>query len=112
MNNIDMKRIDDIFGDNVEAARNFMRSVIDNTEKLLSEIQQMINDNEIKASKDALHRLKGSAANCGLTQLHLLAVDAEKMLLVEDWSAVNEIFKRMLTEFDVVKVEAMAVFKL
>jgi HPt (histidine-containing phosphotransfer) domain-containing protein len=72
----------------------------------------MIEKRDLLAVKNAFHRLKGSAINCGLNKLHDLAKDAEEEAEGENWRAVSMFYDKIKVEFDAIQQEISTEFKL
>lgn len=107
---IDMKRIQDIFGDNKESINQFIQVFITSTEELLVEISTAVNNKDQPASKKLFHRLKGSAGNSGMMIMHELCISAEQVLEKSDWKMLDEIYHSILKQFDQIKSEAAEKF--
>lgn len=106
--NIDRMRLYDIFGNDEPAIQEFLKAFVESTEKLLKEIEQSIQKQDTKLSKELFHRLKGSSGNSGITSLHQLGISAEEALLNNDWPTVNNLFSEISTRFDIIKKEIQA----
>jgi PAS domain S-box-containing protein len=87
---IDMERIQDIFGDDQPAIKDFLKSFVEATAELLTAIQTDVKTQNLQAAKDQFHRLKGSSGNSGITPLHELSIKAEQSVLASDWPAVTD----------------------
>lgn len=109
---IDYDRLRDIFGDNLTAIQGFMLVFIDSTTELLENIRQSIQKKDKKLAKELFHRLKGSAGNSGVMKIHKLSLAAEKKVLTDDWTAVDELFSVIVDQFALFKKEAAQKFNL
>lgn len=77
---IDMQRLHDVFGDNPEEIHNFLLMFAQSCNDLLKNIKAAIDHNDHDAIKSCFHRLKGSAANSGFTELANLCLETENQL--------------------------------
>jgi PAS domain S-box-containing protein len=89
---IDKERINDIFGNDKAAIKEFFGSLIKSTEDLLQEIQHSMTRKDKAVTKELIHRLKGSAGNSGIRSLHQLSMQAEEKTVAEDWDAVKKLY--------------------
>lgn len=97
---IDMNRLHDIFGYDTAILKEFMQSFVDATTELLKEIENTINNKNASAAKESFHRLKGSASNSGMMQLHAICVTAEQAILQNDWDAVKKNYQMAQEAFN------------
>lgn len=103
---IDMNRIQDIFGDNKAAIKEFINLFINSTDQLLQDILVSMNEQNQDEAKKLFHRLKGSAGNSGMMIMHELCVSAEQMIAKSDWKMLAEINKSIVNQFEQIKSEA------
>jgi PAS domain S-box-containing protein len=96
---IDMDRLRQIFGDDNEAIKSFIQSFIIATTSLLQEVEQAIMAQDEKLTHNLLHRLKGSAGNSGIMQIHALGLSAEEQLSAGDWAEVANVFAQINVTF-------------
>jgi PAS domain S-box-containing protein len=97
---LDITRLRDIFGDDVLAIKEFMKSFVTTTADLLNEIDKAIQEKNNQLSKELFHRLKGSAGNSGVMSMHKLGLQAEEKVIQEEWIAIAEIFKAIKEVFE------------
>lgn len=109
---INMTRINEIFGDENSAIQQFLQTFITSTTNLLAELQEAIKQEDKALSKELFHRLKGSAANSGMTQLHQLALSGEQKIIATNWEAANTIYTEIITAFNHIKNKANEMIKL
>ena len=93
---IDMERMHAIFGDDNDAIKEFIQSFLSSTIELLYDIEVSIEQTDKKAAKEHFHRLKGSAGNSGVMQIHALCLEAEERVLQSDWAAVKDMYQKIL----------------
>lgn len=102
---IDISRIHDIFGDETSAIQEFIKCFMDSTSELLIQIAEAIKNQDKNLSKDLLHRLKGSAGNSGMMQMHAICLKAEEAVLNSDWDALSNIFLKIEEQFKKLQIE-------
>ena len=90
-----MERLHAIFGEDRNAINAFIKSFISSTFELLHFLEDALKKEDKKAAKDFFHRLKGSAGNSGIMQIHALCLEAEEKVLQSDWNEVHSIFSRI-----------------
>ena len=86
---IDLKRLEEIFGDDKLAIQKFLYSFIESLITSLPEIHTAVQNKDINTAKIGLHRLKGSAGNSGVMQIYNICIIAEEKVLLEEWAAVE-----------------------
>jgi two-component system sensor histidine kinase/response regulator len=96
---LDMNRIHEIFDHDVPSIREFLHNFIDSTDILLNEILNAVTAKNSKLAKELFHRLKGSAGNSGIMQLHMLCMKAEESISKSDWHSVSQHYKEILDTF-------------
>lgn len=102
---VDKERLHAIFGDDHAAIAEFMKSFIDSTEELVTQIAGVIQDKNVQQAKELLHRLKGSSGNSGVMKMHALCKLAEEKVLVADWDSVEQLYLEIKNELEKLKVE-------
>jgi PAS domain S-box-containing protein len=102
---VDKERLRDIFGDDKVSITAFLKSLIASTEELLAEIHSACEQRQQVSAKELLHRLKGSAGNSGVMQIHKLAMQAEEMVGHEDWHSVMKTLQSIQDVFAKLKQE-------
>lgn len=112
MSIIDMERIQAIFGDDKAQAQEFMKIFIESTADLLKDIKIATTKKNVEESKELFHRLKGSAGNSGVMQIHSLCVVAEENVKKGAWDAVESGLKSINNTFKKMKAEAAEKFDL
>ena len=78
---VDLDRLQEIFGDDTPAIKEFLKSFVEATSELLTDIGQVIKAKDIKAAKDQFHKIKGSSGNSGVTPMHQLSIKAEECVV-------------------------------
>jgi PAS domain S-box-containing protein len=96
---LDMNRIHEIFDHDVFSIREFLHNFIDSTDILLNEILSAVTAKNPKLAKELFHRLKGSAGNSGIMQLHMLCMKAEESISKSDWDSVSKSYKEIQDTF-------------
>lgn len=74
---IDLNRLQDIFGNSKADINQYLLDFVNSSLALIDDIKNAINHNETNTIKSGLHRLKGSAANSGFSQLADLCLQTE-----------------------------------
>lgn len=105
-NEIDVDRIKEIFGDDKATIREFLTLFVTSTDEVMAEIKVALGANATEDSKKLFHRLKGSAGNSGIMNIHRLCIKAEEVLSGGDWDAATDIYKQIQSHFEKVKTEA------
>ena len=82
---LDVKRLELIFGHNKETMRGFLRSFANDTQSLLLELAKSIKSNDDQLARIHCHRLKGSCGNAGANNLYELALRQERLISSKRW---------------------------
>lgn len=109
---INLDRIHSILGEDVGIIKEFMRIFISSTESNLQEIEMAIRNKNSSTLKEAFHRLKGSAGNCGIMQIHQLCLQGEQDTVREQWQNLEKIYQAIVALFKRLKVEASEMFEI
>jgi two-component system sensor histidine kinase/response regulator len=96
---VDMERIKDIFGDDNQAIKDFLKSFVEATSELLANIDQAVKDKDTSSAKDLFHRLKGSSGNSGIVPLYKLSMKAEEKVLAAEWKEVAKLHTNIKESF-------------
>lgn len=96
---IDMNRLHEIFGDDSALIQQFIQVYITATETLLLEVAETMRAKDVVAVKKALHTLKGSSGNCGVTKIYQLAKQAEQAVLNQEWDVAEKHLKEIQDVF-------------
>jgi DNA-binding response OmpR family regulator len=75
---INMPRLKEIFADDIEMKKKFLKLFIDTTTPLLSNIKIALDEANHDAVRRLGHEIKGSAGNFGLSELQYLGATLEK----------------------------------
>lgn len=102
---IDWQRLKEIFSNSDQDIKRFLLSFIEMTSEILTTAEEAINNKDTSLAKDAMHRLKGSAGNSGMLQLHALCLQAEEKILQSAWSEVDKILPAVKHAFQTVQDE-------
>lgn len=103
-NSIDMERLHTIFGDDLPVIREFLNSFVDATDIVLQDLEGATRNKDKQLGKELFHRLKGSAGNSGIMNLHKLAILAEEKVLQGDWPEVEKLYGMIKEELGNVKL--------
>lgn len=102
---IDIARIKEIFGDNQQEIDDFMKSLVTTFTALLAEVNKAIITKDRQNLQILLHRLKGSAGNSGIMQLHSLFAAAEIDVKNNDWESLEKNYQIILDLFAKIRSE-------
>ncbi len=100
-----MNRLYDIFGNDIEILKEFMKTFITSTTALLAEARASLTDQDPQAASHIFHRLKGSSGNSGVMKIHALCLDVENKLANSDWEGAKETFKTIELTFKQLQTE-------
>jgi CheY-like chemotaxis protein len=106
-NYIDVNRIKEIFGDDTSNIISFFDTFINSTTIILDNIDDSIKTKNVDALKQDLHKLKGSAFNCGIVKIGNICADAEINLDKKNWDYLGQIYFELQKCFSHVKNEIL-----
>lgn len=92
-------RIKTIFGDDHVGIHDFINCFIVSTEEIINELAIAVELTDTENVKLLLHRLKGSAGNCGANKLQQLCIDAEAALYQDDWESIINSYRLIKQSF-------------
>lgn len=92
-------RIKTIFGDDQVGINDFINCFAASTEEIIHDLAIAVELADTENVKLLLHRLKGSAGNCGATKLQQLCIEAESALHQEDWGSVITAYRLIKQSF-------------
>ena len=107
---IDVNRIHEIFGQNQDSIKQFIKVFITATDQLLTEISVVVDSQDQAQAKKLFHRLKGSAGNSGMTIMYELCISAEQAIEKSDWITLHVIHESILNQTQQIKDEAAEKF--
>lgn len=82
---IDEERLEMIFGTDAVLKKQFLTLFVDNTNSLLCEIADCLEQKDWVSAKEKCHHLKGSCGNAGAVNMHQLAMAQESALINKEW---------------------------
>jgi PAS domain S-box-containing protein len=92
---IDLSRLHEIFGNNEQEIKDFIKGFVLSTEALLSELFQAIQNKNLETAKKVFHQIKGSAGNSGIRIIHQLAKNCENNLVNANWEIIENIYQEI-----------------
>lgn len=107
---IDMDRIQVIFGDDRVAIQEFMEVFLTSTQETLQDLETMIKGRDTSACKNLFHRLKGSSGNSGMMKIHEESKAAEQAVLKREWPTVEKHFSTIKKLFEALEQEVKIMF--
>jgi len=87
-------------GGNRDFYEEILRSFIEDTERLLSELKGYLESGEREKAERHAHSIKGAAANIGATPLSRASLRVEKAARERRMGAAEKLFSDMNREFD------------
>lgn len=108
---LDMNRIKDIFGNDMNEISQFLQTFIASTSALLHKINEAIHNKDQSLSKNLFHQLKGSAGNSGVPKIQELSLKAEDKVQELDWDGVLKFYHLIIDVFDKTTKEIETVTK-
>ena len=102
---INIERMQDFFGSNKQAIKEFVNSFIVLSLGQLEQIKNAIFDKNVESMKYYFHLLGGASANSGIIKIGEYCLKGEECAKTQDWEAARQIYQALLILIEELKIE-------
>ena len=95
---VDMRALDKVFGDNVEAQLSILRKFVDQTDEILASTESAHERKDADQVGFFAHKLKSSARTVGANHLSDICFELEVTGRNADWTAIGPLVGSMQSE--------------
>lgn len=102
---LDMNRIEEFFGDDMEMAKEFLEIYIESTTNIINDIIAEVETKNLSKLQSLGHNLKGSSANAGVKSLSEVGFSIESAAKNGSMDSIESQVGNLISIFDKVKAE-------
>lgn len=106
---IDMKRMRDFFGDDINAIRDFFKTFLALTKKQLKEIDLAIQTQNMKAGKYYFHLMGSASGNSGMVEIYQICGIGEEKVSQNNWDEAAKCYHLLIEIVQRLEKEVLAI---